>query len=146
MTNVVLYDKETDGVASVRFSNPEAANACVRVSLISFQPALTMEIVYLLHTSCSYGFITPQEPHQGTTVTLIPRLQVMSGRFFDGIQVIAYISTGTEKFAKSNESKLDVDVDEVEGADKETEEKKRLDKFGAWLEEGAKEEEVDAED
>ena len=79
-------------------------------------------------------------------MTLIPRLQVMSGRFFDGIQVIAYISTGTEKFAKSNESKLDVDVDEVEGADKETEEKKRLDKFGEWLEEGAKEEEVDAED
>ena len=79
-------------------------------------------------------------------MTLIPRLQVMSGRFFDGIQVIAYISTGNEKFAKSNESKLDVDVDEVEGADKETEEKARLDKFGAWLEEGAREEEVDAED
>ena len=47
VTNVVLYDKEPDGVASVRFSNPEAANACVRVSLISFQPALIMEIVYL---------------------------------------------------------------------------------------------------
>ena len=33
VTNVVLYDKDLDGVASVRFSNPEAARACVRVSL-----------------------------------------------------------------------------------------------------------------
>ena len=32
VTNVVLYDKEPDGVASVRFSNPEAARACVNVS------------------------------------------------------------------------------------------------------------------
>ena len=31
VTNVVLYDKEPDGVASVRFSNPEAARACVQV-------------------------------------------------------------------------------------------------------------------
>ena len=31
VTNVVLFDKEPDGVASVRFSNPEAAKACVRV-------------------------------------------------------------------------------------------------------------------
>ena len=69
----------------------------------------------------------------------------MNGRFFDGTQVVAYVSTGNEKFAKSNESKLDVDVDEVEGADKDTEEKKRLDKFGSWLEESAKEEEVDEE-
>ena len=31
VTNVVLYDLEQDGVASVRFSNPEAARECVRV-------------------------------------------------------------------------------------------------------------------
>ena len=31
VTNVVLYDLEEDGVASVRFSNPEAARECVRV-------------------------------------------------------------------------------------------------------------------
>ena len=31
VTNVVLFDKEPDGVASVRYSNPEAANACVKV-------------------------------------------------------------------------------------------------------------------
>ncbi|KAL8743018.1 MAG: hypothetical protein Q9190_004589, partial [Brigantiaea leucoxantha] len=31
VTNVVLFDKEPDGVASVRFSNAEAATACVRV-------------------------------------------------------------------------------------------------------------------
>lgn len=34
VTNVVLYDKETDGVASVRYSNPEAARACVKVSCL----------------------------------------------------------------------------------------------------------------
>jgi HIV Tat-specific factor 1 len=32
VTNVVLFDKETAGVASVRFSNATAAEACVRVS------------------------------------------------------------------------------------------------------------------
>lgn len=31
VTNVVLFDLEEDGVASVRYSNAEAANACVRL-------------------------------------------------------------------------------------------------------------------
>lgn len=31
VTNVVLFDKEPDGVASVRFSNAQSASACVRV-------------------------------------------------------------------------------------------------------------------
>ena len=31
VTNVVLFDQEPDGVASVRYSTPEAAKACVRV-------------------------------------------------------------------------------------------------------------------
>ncbi|KAL8674549.1 MAG: hypothetical protein Q9168_001067 [Polycauliona sp. 1 TL-2023] len=31
VTNVVLFDKEADGVASVRFSNATGANACVRL-------------------------------------------------------------------------------------------------------------------
>lgn len=31
VTNVSLFDKETEGVASVRFANGEAAAACVRV-------------------------------------------------------------------------------------------------------------------
>lgn len=30
VTNVVLFDRETDGVATVRFSNVQAAEACVR--------------------------------------------------------------------------------------------------------------------
>ena len=34
VTNVVLYDKEPDGIASVRYSNPEAARACVNVRLL----------------------------------------------------------------------------------------------------------------
>ena len=32
LTNVVLFDKERDGVASVRYTTVEAAEACVRVS------------------------------------------------------------------------------------------------------------------
>ena len=32
VTNVVLFDKETDGVASVRYGNAVAANECVKVS------------------------------------------------------------------------------------------------------------------
>lgn len=35
VTNVVLFDKETDGVASVRYSNAEAADACVNVCTTS---------------------------------------------------------------------------------------------------------------
>ena len=31
VTNVVLFDKEADGVASVRYGNAEAAKACVSV-------------------------------------------------------------------------------------------------------------------
>lgn len=31
VTNVLLFDKEPDGVASVRFANAQAAEACVRV-------------------------------------------------------------------------------------------------------------------
>lgn len=36
VTNVVLFDKEPDGVASVRYADAEAAKACVRVRLLSF--------------------------------------------------------------------------------------------------------------
>lgn len=32
VTNVVLFDQEEAGVASVRFASADAANACVRVS------------------------------------------------------------------------------------------------------------------
>ena len=31
VTNVTLYDKEEDGVASVRFANVESAHACIRL-------------------------------------------------------------------------------------------------------------------
>lgn len=32
VTNITLYDKEEDGIITVRFGNPESAKACVRVS------------------------------------------------------------------------------------------------------------------
>lgn len=32
ITNVVLYDQEPDGVVTVRFKDPQAAQACVSVS------------------------------------------------------------------------------------------------------------------
>lgn len=31
ITNVILYDLEPEGVASVKFTDPDAANACVEV-------------------------------------------------------------------------------------------------------------------
>lgn len=31
VTNVVLFDKEPDGIASVRYGNAVAANECVKV-------------------------------------------------------------------------------------------------------------------
>lgn len=40
VTNVVLFDKELDGVASVRYTNAEAAKACVRVRLHLFMHSL----------------------------------------------------------------------------------------------------------
>lgn len=42
VTNVVLFDKEEAGVASVRFGNEEAANACVRVRFPRVCVALSM--------------------------------------------------------------------------------------------------------
>lgn len=47
VTNVVLYDQEPDGVASVRYSTVESANACVRVRA-------SLPIVELLSASPSY--------------------------------------------------------------------------------------------
>ena len=69
----------------------------------------------------------------------------MNGRFFAGTQVLASIATGGEKFKKSNEKKVGMEADEVEGSNKDEDEGKRLGKFGSWLEEGAKEAEVDVE-
>lgn len=33
VTNVVLYDKEEDGVVTVRFKEAEGAQACIKVSV-----------------------------------------------------------------------------------------------------------------
>ena len=38
VSNVVLFDKERDGVASVRYADAEAAKACVRVRPCCFPP------------------------------------------------------------------------------------------------------------
>ena len=35
VTNVVLYDKEPEGVVSVRFSDPEPARHCVKVGSVT---------------------------------------------------------------------------------------------------------------
>ena len=49
VTNVVLFDKEPAGVASVRFSNATAAEACVRVSALT---SLNLGIVLLIYSRC----------------------------------------------------------------------------------------------
>lgn len=48
VTNVVLFDKEPDGVASVRFANPEDAKACVRVCHFLLPDFLLLCIKFLL--------------------------------------------------------------------------------------------------
>ena len=57
VTNVVLFDKEPDGVASVRYSSPEAANACVKVRSIvhTFRPLSSV----LIHTPSITCFPIP---------------------------------------------------------------------------------------
>lgn len=112
----MLFDKELDGVASVRYSNAEAAKACVRVR-------------------------RPEFPfHISIKLKLIDAFQLMDGRFFSGTKVEAYIADGNEKFKKSSNQKVSVEENGAEGDD----ESKRLDKFGSWLEEEGKEAEAEA--
>ena len=44
VTNVVLFDKEPDGVASVRYGNAVAANECVKVRSSSTHLSVALEI------------------------------------------------------------------------------------------------------
>lgn len=60
-------------------------------------------------------------------------MKVMNGRHFSGMVVEAYIADGNEKFKKSSEKKAAAVEEEGE------EEGKRLDQFGTWLEDAAKE-------
>ena len=55
----------------------------------------------------------------------------MNGRLFAGTKVEADLADGSEKFKKTTEKKARLDDD----ADENEEESKRLDQFGAWLEE-----------
>lgn len=59
VTNVVLFDKEPDGVASVRFANPEDAKACVRVCHFPLPNFLLLCFKFLLASllaSCPIRF------------------------------------------------------------------------------------------
>ena len=107
VTNVVLFDKEAEGVASVRFGDELAARECVRVRLKYHSSPLCL-------------------------LTTIPK--VMHGRFFGGQQLIAHIADGHEKFQKSNEKAEPTTIDEDELDEATSGESKRLDEFGAWLE------------
>ncbi|KAG8936864.1 hypothetical protein FRC02_010726 [Tulasnella sp. 418] len=55
----------------------------------------------------------------------------MNGRFFDGRQVSAYLFDGKEKFKKSGGGGMDMDDEDDDVA-----EKKRLEAFASWLEQG----------
>ncbi|KAF9516195.1 hypothetical protein BS47DRAFT_1442731 [Hydnum rufescens UP504] len=88
VTNVVLYDKEPEGIMMIKFKEPLSAQACVIK---------------------------------------------MNGRFFDGRRVVATLFDGKVKFKRSGVG--DAEGGELdEGADEA--EKKRLDAFAEWLEEG----------
>ena len=68
VTNVVLFDKEPDGVASVRFSTPEAANACIRVCISSYSQSIAFHI---LHCSATFPTTTP-DPSQSPVYPTTP--------------------------------------------------------------------------
>ncbi|KAG0135358.1 hypothetical protein HOY82DRAFT_589829 [Tuber indicum] len=91
VTNVVLYDKEEDGIVSVRFADAESAKACVGVYMPS--PSSLSHLC---------------ETRVGLMVG-----QVMRGRFFDGQRVEAYIFDGLEKFKKTSIKKT-VEEEEAE--------------------------------
>lgn len=108
VTNVVLFDKEPAGVASVRFSDAAAAESCVRVSACPFRR------------------------HSFTTNGGTDSLQLMNGRWFDERQLEAHIATGKEKFRRSDDKKAAVNFDDSESEEDE----ERADKFGKFLEQG----------
>lgn len=59
----------------------------------------------------------------------------MDGRYFAGTRVEAYISSGKEKFKKTNEKREALEDMAERGIDaKDEEEESRLDEFGTWLE------------
>ncbi len=68
---------------------------------------------------------------------------MMDGRFFASQKVEAYISSGNEKFKKSNEKKVGIEDEGTAVGGGDDDESKRLDKFGTWLEEEAKQAELD---
>ena len=91
VTNVVLFDLEKDGVASVRFTDEDAALACVRVG----------------------GHVASRVKPDTSYADEI--LQINDGRAFATRRVEAYIADGTEKFSKTSEKKaLPGDDDEEE--------------------------------
>jgi HIV Tat-specific factor 1 len=111
VTNVVLFDKEEDGVVTVKFATPEAANACVSVREQQF---FSFTILNCLMNKPLADLM----------------VQAMHGRWFGGQSVIAHIATGAEKFSKTKPKKS-WEEDEEDGT-----ETKRLDEFGEWLERG----------
>ena len=126
VTNVVLFDKETDGVASVRYSNALAATECVRVCCLPTPISPT-------HGGKPSRANLPSEAYIPADTRLLGSTQVMNGRHFSGMVVEAYIADGNEKFKKSSEKKAA--AIEVEEEEEGEEEGRRLDQFGTWLEE-----------
>lgn len=116
VTNVVLYDQEPDGVASVRYSTVEAAIACVKVcNSLYVNPSLPPFCLTPPENPNSISSLQKENVKPAPKFSLPPStklqplkktfLQVMNGRFFANKRVEAYIADGTERFKKSNEGK-----------------------------------------
>lgn len=108
--------KEPDGIVTIKFSDPVAAQACVIVSLgilcSSFAPLMR--------------WLAPLPPPH-----LVRFLQKNNGRFFGGRQLKAWIYDGKTRYQKSGSTDFAVHEGEGEAAA----EKRRLEEFGKWLEE-----------
>lgn len=55
VTNVVLYDKEEDGIVSIRFANAESAKACVSVCSAPIR-RLIYKLIELMIWGIGYGW------------------------------------------------------------------------------------------
>jgi HIV Tat-specific factor 1 len=84
-----------------------------------------------MRTGECYGFLNSEAWSQSKRRANTS--QLMNGRWFDERQLEAHISTGKEKFRRSDDKKAAVNFDDSES---EEDEEERADKFGKFLEQG----------
>ena len=70
-------------------------------------------------------------------------VEIMDGRYFDNQQVVAYIPVAKETWKKTGKKKADSMLDEDERQAEEIAERKRIENYGKFIEEGDNEGEIE---